>query len=75
MILHYMDILFQDSFDFQEIASFRRIAERKRHPRFPRPSGAADAMDITFWLIRQLKVDDMADILYIDSTRGDIDVW
>ena len=49
-----------------EVGAFILCAERQRNAGSARPARAADSMHVGFRLVRQVKVNDMADIVHVN---------
>ena len=69
---HELDALARRALDGREHAPLARRDEQNRVPRTPRPAGAADAMDVTLDVVRDVVVDDVRDALDVEAARRDV---
>ena len=60
------------AFNVDQIFTFVYTAKRQRHTTGPGAPGASDAMDIAFGLVGQVEINDVRNVININSTRGDV---
>ena len=71
-MFRHIDLPLDQAFDAAQIVAFRRVAERQGHALGAGARGAADAVDVTFGLVRQLEIDDVGHAVHVDAARRNI---
>ncbi len=66
------DIAIDQFLDIAQISSFLDVAETKGDAAGAGPAGTPDAVHVGFGDVRQIEVDHVAELLYVDAARGDI---
>src|SRR6187401_2883790 len=64
---HFCDGLFGKCLHFAQAALLARRKQCDRHASFPRPARAPDTMDVNFCIIRQMIVEDVREVVNIES--------
>ena len=72
MIIDNWNFFTDEPFDTYQIATFAFITKCISRPTFARTCGSPNAMDITFWLIRQILIEYMRNIIIIDAPASNI---
>jgi hypothetical protein len=72
MISVHKDFLPYELLDIPQIGPFEIITEGNSDATTASPPGPSDAMDITFGLVGKVVVEDVADLLHINPTGGNI---
>src|SRR5579871_3082610 len=66
------DPLFDELLDGGQIRGFFWADQGDRVAGNARPARAADAVDVVFRHVRQLEVDDVRQLIYVQAARGDV---
>ncbi len=72
MIVDNWDRFANQFMDIFDIALFFPITERQCHSFVCGPAGASDTVYIRLWLVGDLKIDHVRELIYIQSSGGDI---
>ena len=72
MIIDNWNFFTDEPFDAYQITPLAVITKRIRRAAFASTRGSSDAMDVTFWLIRQIIIEYMRDIINIDTPASNI---
>src|SRR5688572_7420442 len=72
VLLHHGQALARQPLDTHEEATLLGVAERNGGAALARAARAADAMHVGLGDVRQLEVDDVADVVDVDAARGNV---
>lgn len=72
MIIDNWNFFTDEPFDAYQITTLAVITKRIRRAAFARTCGSSNAMDVTFWLIRQIIIEHMGYIINIDAPTSNI---
>ena len=72
MVLHNGNPLVDDPFDPSQQSPFFAITERECESFSTRARGATDSVDVIFGFHRQVKVDDVRDVVDVDAACRDV---
>ena len=70
--IHRLDRLARRAFDCAQHVAFARRDEQDRFALASRPPGAADPVDVGLGIVGDIVVDDVADALDVEPSRGDV---
>ena len=69
---HFCDSLLGERFHFAHTSFFFRGKQCDRYTGFPCAARATNAMDVHFGIVGQVIVENMRDVVNVESARGDI---
>jgi len=72
MVRQHRNGLTDESFDTHQIACFSRLAEGKGLALSASSRSPANSVNIGFWFVGQIVVEDVRDAVHVDATAGDV---
>ena len=72
VVLGDLQLLADQSLDRSKVIELLVITERKGNPGGAGPGRTPDAMNVGLRLIGHIEVDDVRDLVHVDTARGDI---
>jgi len=72
MVRQHRNGLTDESFDPHQIACFSRLTERKGLALSASSRSPANSVDIRFWFVGQIVVEDVRNAVHVNATAGDV---